>query len=93
MFQWPIQLVAVAFALELFDTVMVSRGLIVSWVTSRFPAMVFCTAASKKFLAANPAPTQQVYCEETAQDVMRQMLQAINYLHSHNIVHRRMVVS
>lgn len=43
----------------------------------------------QKFLAANPAQTQQVYCEETAQDVMRQMLQAINYLHSHNIVHRR----
>lgn len=30
----------------------------------------------------------EVYCEETAADVMRQMLQAINYLHSHNIVHR-----
>lgn len=30
----------------------------------------------------------KVYCEETAADVMRQMLQAINYLHSHNIVHR-----
>lgn len=31
---------------------------------------------------------RKVYCEEDAADVMRQMLQAINYLHSHNIVHR-----
>mmetsp|Transcript_22409 Transcript_22409/g.42275 ORF Transcript_22409/g.42275 Transcript_22409/m.42275 type:complete len:583 (+) Transcript_22409:46-1794(+) len=30
----------------------------------------------------------KVYCEDDAADVMRQMLQAINYLHSHNIVHR-----
>ncbi|CAK9070991.1 Calcium-dependent protein kinase 2 (PfCDPK2) [Durusdinium trenchii] len=30
----------------------------------------------------------KVYCEENAADVMRQVLQAINYLHLHNIVHR-----
>ena len=31
---------------------------------------------------------RKVYCEEDAADVMRQVLQAINYLHLHNIVHR-----
>eukprot|EP00930_Biecheleria_cincta_P051171 TRINITY_DN3632_c0_g1_i1.p1 TRINITY_DN3632_c0_g1~~TRINITY_DN3632_c0_g1_i1.p1 ORF type:complete len:593 (+),score=113.61 TRINITY_DN3632_c0_g1_i1:44-1822(+) len=31
---------------------------------------------------------RKVYSESDAADVMRQMLQAVNYLHSHNIVHR-----
>ena len=31
---------------------------------------------------------KKVYCEQDAAEVMRQMLQAVNYLHRHNIVHR-----